>query len=198
MEILNKLFGGVNKVKILRLFIFNPEGLFDLKQITDLTKIASLAAKKEISQLEGAGFIKEKLIYKKEKDDIKVKAKAWGLNPFFPFTNQLKVILNHEVTSKREDISRRFKNFGKVKLLLLSGVFMDSTDGRVDFLVAGDHLKKASIEREIHKIESEIGKELKYSILDTEDFSYRFYSGDRFIRDIFDYPYECLVDKIGL
>jgi hypothetical protein len=59
-------------------------------------------------------------------------------------------------------------------------------------------LKKAAIDRAVKSIESELGRELNYAVFSTEDFNERLYSGDRFVRDILDFPHECVVNKIGL
>jgi hypothetical protein len=34
--------------------------------------------------------------------------------------------------------------------------------------------------------------------LDTEDFRYRLNAHDRFVRDLFDYPHERLINKLGI
>ena len=47
-------------------------------------------------------------------------------------------------------------------------------------------------------IESEIGKEIAYTIFDTTDFEYRLGIHDRLVRDILDYPHMTLIDKFGL
>jgi hypothetical protein len=35
-------------------------------------------------------------------------------------------------------------------------------------------------------------------ILETDDFNFRMFSGDKFIRDIFDYPFEYSLNKLGI
>ena len=47
-------------------------------------------------------------------------------------------------------------------------------------------------------IEAEVGKEIKYAILETDDFKYRLGVGDRLIRDIMDYPHDVALDKLGM
>ena len=62
----------------------------------------------------------------------------------------------------------------------------------------GDYLKPGKIDTIVRKIESEIGRELRYSICDTGDFVYRLNAYDKFVRDILDYPHDKVIDKIGL
>jgi hypothetical protein len=57
-------------------------------------------------------------------------------------------------------------------------------------------LKKNIIEKNIRSIEADVGRELNYATLETEDFLYRAGTSDRFIRDVFDYPHERMIDKL--
>ena len=47
-------------------------------------------------------------------------------------------------------------------------------------------------------MEAEMGRELQYATLSTEEFFYRRSIGDRLVRDVVDFPHEVLVDRIGL
>jgi hypothetical protein len=54
------------------------------------------------------------------------------------------------------------------------------------------------LSRVIKEIESGLGKEIKYAVLDTADFTYRLSSRDKLIRDVFDYPHNLILDKVGV
>lgn len=100
--------------------------------------------------------------------------------------------------NRREELMNRFKGCGRLKLLVISGVFVQESDSRVDILLVGDGLEKRAIEGALRGLEAEMGKELTYAFLETPEFSYRMSIYDKFIRDIFDYPHEKVMDKIGL
>lgn len=197
MELLAKLFGSLNKVKVLRLFIFNAETNFTLSEMSGRLKLSSSSLRRELNVLEAARFLTTKMAYRfNARGTRKIKVKVWQLNQAYPFNNELREILNFEITEGRSDLVKRFKNCGKLKLVILSGFFLNDPDGRVDLTVVGDRLNKTAIERTIHKIESEVGKELNFAILETSDYQYRLFSGDKFIRDIFDFPYEYALNKM--
>ena len=65
-------------------------------------------------------------------------------------------------------------------------------------MIVGDRLKKPLIEGRIKKMESEIGKELRYSIFETPDFQYRVSIYDKLVRDILEFAHRKVVDKIGI
>ena len=91
---------------------------------------------------------------------------------------------------------RRLARGGSLKLVIAAGVFIQEEDSRLDLLVVGDHLKKSIIGRVVKVMESEIGKELRYVILETQEFKYRASICDKLIRDVMDYPHQKLLDKL--
>jgi hypothetical protein len=95
------------------------------------------------------------------------------------------------------DISARFNGAGKITLFITSGIFMHDDDRLIDLMIVGDRLDKKMIDIEIKKIESEIGKELRYAVFDTEEFLYRLKMYDKLIRDLLDYPHTKVVSKIN-
>ena len=81
-------------------------------------------------------------------------------------------------------------------MLVISGAFVQRLDGPADLLIVGDDLKRNLIDQAIKNLEAETGRELVYAVFDTSDFMYRYHSSDRFIRDLFEFEHERLVDKI--
>lgn len=201
MEILAKLFGSAHRVKIMRLFLMNPDELFDRKDIARRTKVSPNTVRRELRLLAEIGLVKEraflKLIPKKDGLMEKVKASGWGIDPTFLFLTSLRALVT-EVAIGKDDVAARFKEAGQVKLLIIAGIFIDEPDSRVDILIVGDKLKKQKIDGALRKLESELGKELSYGILDTTDYKYRLGIYDKFVRDILDYPHQVVVDKLHL
>jgi hypothetical protein len=189
MEILGKLFGSTNKVKIMRLFLLNPEAVFSSAEVSTRSRISSSTISRELNSLAAIEFLN-----KKTKD----KAKVWQLNPGFPFINHLKGILKNDLVARKKELLRQFAGCGRISLLIISGIFIEDNDSRADLLIVGENLKKKAIERVIKGLEAEIGKELAYAVLDTSDFRYRLNACDKFVRDVLDYPHERLVDKLNL
>ena len=100
--------------------------------------------------------------------------------------------------TRQREITDRFAHCGKIKLLIVAGLFIHSDDSRADLLLVGDHLKRGAIERAIKTMEAEVGRELVYAAFETDDFRYRMNAYDKFIRDILDYPHEKIIDRLGL
>ncbi|MDQ5957893.1 MAG: hypothetical protein QG665_225 [Patescibacteria group bacterium] len=195
MEILEKLFDSKHRVKLLRLFLFNPEIVFDRIEIVKRSKVPSAAIRHELTILLSVGLIKPKKT-SVVRNSHKKTVQGWELDSSFPLSQNLRTLLNTDFLRRKTDIVKRFKNCGRIKLLVVSGVFLDEDDRRLDILLVGDHLKKGIIEKTVRSIEADVGRELNYAVLETDDFLYRAGTSDRFIRDIFDYPHERMVDKL--
>jgi len=199
MDVLSKIFGSLNKVKVLRFFLLNPDVQSDLSEISSVVKVNISVLRKEINLLESIKFVSQKMATRTSANGkIKRRVKVWQMDPSFPFSVDLRKILNHDILEDRMNVAKKFRGCGRLKLVILSGIFMNDASGRVDLTVVGDDLNRRAIERVIHRMESDFGKELKYAILETEDFNFRMFSGDKFIRDIFDYPFEYSLNKLGI
>jgi len=201
MEILAKLFGSLARVKLMRLFLMNGEDIFDIKDASRRTKVSLGVLRKEIRLLAEIGLIKErsfvKMHPKKNGEMDKKKANGWVLDKKFPFLVSLRNLVT-EIAIGKEDVAARFKNVGQIKLLVIAGVFLDEPGSRVDILVVGDKLQKPKIEGVLRRLEAEVGKELVYGIMETEEFRYRNGIYDKFVRDILDYPHQVAINKINV
>lgn len=202
MDTFGILFGGQARVKIMRLFLLNSEDVFENKDIAKRSKVTPTTVRKEVNVLAKAGMIKKKTFYKvtlpKKKDGKpgKKKTQGWALDPQFELLKSLKnFLLNNDVLRKQEVVNK-FKRTGKIKLLVISGIFIQESDSRVDLLIVGDNLRKSAIESALTSVEAEIGKEISYAYFDTKEFNYRVGICDKFVRDVLDYPHERLVDNI--
>jgi hypothetical protein len=196
MEILGKMLGGIPRVKVMRLFLLNPEQAFDIDDVTDRCRLQKPVARQAINALVGMtltrkkSFVKEVLVRNKSK---KKRVAGWNLNTEFPYIDELKRLLVEGEFFKHTELAKRFKPAGKIQLLVVSGIFIQNSESRLDVLIVGDNLKRGFIQKTIQVLESELGKELAYAVFDTPDFKYRISMYDKLLRDVFDYPHERLV-----
>jgi hypothetical protein len=201
MEILGKLLGGVQRVKIMRLFLLNPEQGFEMEQIADRSRLQTAAARRATNQLAAMSLVKKKSFVKEVADGRsgKIKKKrvqGWFLNPEFPYINELRQLLVEGDFFKHADLVRRFRPSGRIQFLVVSGIFIQNSESRLDLLIVGDHLKRSYIQKAIAVLESEMGKELVYAVFDVADFLYRVSMYDKLLRDVFDYPHERLIEGL--
>src|SRR3989344_301646 len=180
MDILGKLFGSENKVKIMRLFLFNPDTPFTAEAVAERVRNGLFGVRQELSTLRQMRLIKNRaftarVAKKKDRKHKLVRKKMPGfiLNASFPYLQELRRLLLDTSLVKGDEIVRRLSSAGRLKLVIIAGLFIQDTESRLDILVVGDHLRRASIEQKIRTMESEIGKELQYASFETSEFNYR-------------------------
>ncbi len=208
IEILEKLFGSGAKVKIMRLFLFNPHASFSLIDIAERSQVAPVEAKRTLTLFEDIGLVKQRhsvrsskkhSAKKSHKKEIKFNnTSSWSINKDFSYLRQLRELLLYPSPVRDKEILTRLARSVKLRLVILSGVFLQNLDARIDMLIVGDNVKKTTLSTTIKKIESELGREIKYAAFETADFKYRMNMYDKLVRDVLDYPHEKILDKIGL
>ncbi len=205
METLAKLFGGLQRVKVMRLFLFNPELVFETAEIATRAKVSMTQARTEIQFLKKAGLIRKGKGSREEKKELKGKTKitikkyeGWTLEPKFTHLEPLRVLLLRSNFLQGDEIVGKLAKAGKMKLVIAAGIFIQDLTSRVDLLVVGDKLNRDAVAAAIRTVEAEVGKDLNYAVFETSDFQYRLGVYDKLIRDILDYPHERLLDKLNV
>ena len=206
METLGKLFGSGTKVRLMRLFLFNPKVFMSTSEAARKSKVSAEAARKTIADMEKAGMVKRRTttrvvntrVGRKIKREKRKFANGWRLNEKFAYLSQLSNLLINTEPLTNNEIIKRLSNIGRIKLIIVAGVFIQSEDSRIDILVVGDKLKKGQIDGAIKNIEAEVGKELRYAVFDTSEFLYRLSVYDKLVRDILDYPHKKVLSRLEL
>jgi len=205
MEILAKLFGSAAKVRIMRLFLSNPNTPYDNRMVSSKARVPIDTSRGIITTLKGIGLLKSKVFVKSEEKKrggkrvvVKKKTKGYMINMSFPYYKALYNLLIQGRPADQGDILYRIKPAGKLKLVITAGVFIQNSDSRLDLLVVGDKVKSGVLDKAVRHMEAEIGKELQYAVFDTEEFMYRMNVYDKLVRDVLEYPHEIILDKIGM
>ncbi|MEK7585785.1 MAG: hypothetical protein AAB477_00925 [Patescibacteria group bacterium] len=195
METLAKLLGGHARVKIMRLFLLNSSNTFDVESIATRSRVTRPNTRKEINALSNMGFIKSKTVVKEGTRGARKKVSVWAINPSFQYLKAVRELLVDPSLLLQEDLANRFKQIGKIKFMVVSGVFIGDEKSRADLLIVGDRLKKNALGQIMKGLEAEIGKELDYVVFDTEEFKYRLDMYDKLVCDIIDLPHLKIVDN---
>ena len=194
IDTLGAIFNSPARVKIMRLFLLNSQSVLTPSAVATRSSVTPALVRRELALLARAGFISRK----KERRPGKKALEGWSLCTTFEYVDALDNLLFGTEFMELSELAKRFKRAGKVKLLLLSGIFNHSPNARLDLLVVGDNLKRTIIDKVIRSLEAEIGKELAYAIFETSEFIYRASMYDKLIRDVIDFPHEKVINQGGL
>ncbi len=202
MEALEKLFGSSARVKVLKFFLFNTSDIYEKSTIAARTRVSSSILQKELNLLEKINLIKKKNTFLLKEDRYgrvtKIKTKGYQTVIESKLFTALQNLLVKNSPMSSSSLVQRLGKHGKLKLVIAAGVFIQDHDSRVDLLIVGDGIKEGPLKTTITTLESEIGKQLRYTVLTVSDFKYRLGVYDKLVRDILDYPHQIFLDRIGV
>lgn len=194
-RILELLFDSPLKVKLLKLFLRNTNRRYLMSEIVRKTQGSKRTVIKQVKGLESIGFLLSKRIKPNKKKGI-VGGLYFVVNQNFDFYNELQsLVLKSSPTSKEKMLSRLVK-IGHIKMALISGVFLNTENSRLDLFLVGDDISHKKLMSFLADMEAEVGKEIEYAAMETKEFDYRFHMFDRFVRDILEKPHEKLLNKL--
>ena len=185
---LEKLFGSPARVKLLRLFLFNPRQSFTLQESALRARISDADARREVALLLRAGVIERA---------VRGKGVRFGLRSKFEYVAALQNLLLNAPTRGR-DIVLRMRGLGSIKLIILSGVFVGEWENRIDIFIVGDKIQERKLRDRVRGLEAEIGKEIRFALLGSDEFLYRLNMSDKLVRDVLDYPHTVVLDKLNI
>jgi hypothetical protein len=186
-EIFSQLFDSRVKARLVKFFMLNDKQEFSFSEVVQKNKMSAVQINRELARFE-----KMKMIDAKTKKG----KRYFHTNRDFIFYPELKSLVVKSNTMPECQSLSRVKNLGKVKLALTSGVFLNYPKGRADLLVVGDEISKAKLKHLLESMEAEVGKEINYSIMNSEEFKYRTDMLDKFIMEFLEGPYEEIVCKV--
>ncbi len=195
---IEKLFGSPARVRVMRYFLSHKDEVVAIENLPNITKVPRAAITKELTLLKKLNFLQEMIIEEFYEGKKQTKKKpAVRLNKDFSYNDTLATVLLDFRFIDQKEIVENFKNYGKVKLLVLGGIFTRSDKSKLDILVVGDSMDKTGVEKVVKNIEAEMGTELTFSVFETDEFKYRMEMYDRFLRDFLKSDVQLLVEKIS-
>lgn len=194
---LQKLFGSAARVKLLRLFLFNPRQSFALSDAAKRARVPDAEARREINLFMSAGIVMVSKRAARTSAGKPSRGVRYILNGEFEYIAALQNLLLN-APERGKDIVERIRKTGALKMVILSGIFLGEWESSLDVFVIGDRMKETKLRDEVRKLEAEIGKEIRYTLLSSEDFFYRLNLNDKLVRDVLDYPHSIVFDKLDI
>ena len=187
-DTLTQLFGSTARVKLLRLFLFNPTQWFTVAEAAARTRAPKETVRREVGGMHTIALLNRA----KRREGV-----SYMLNPEFSHLTALHdLILNTPM--RGQDIYKQIESVGAIKLVVTSGIFMGEREVALDIFIVGDRINEQKLKSRLHELEAELGKELRYAALTSEEFFYRLNMSDRLIRDVFDYPHRIAYDRLDI
>lgn len=168
---LKRLFTSTTRVKLLTIFLLNPDQEFFIRELTRELNEQINSIRRELDNLKKVGLLKTK-----EKN----RKKFYTVNKNFLLFNELKAIVVKGISNK-DEITKRISGFGEVDVLIFSGIFVNK-DSLIDILIVGD-INKEQLEDYLNN-ELDTSRPIRFSIMSRDDFLYRKKCYDKFLMDL--------------
>ncbi len=182
---LKRLFTSNTRIKLLRVFVRNPKEEYFIRELTRKLDEQINSIRRELDNLKKFGFLRSR---------TKLRKKYYFINKNFILFEELKsIILKAESAIK--SIAKDVAKMGEVKLLALTGQFVEKPSESVDLLLVGN-VNKEKFAKYLNT-ELRTKRPVKFTIMTEDDFKYRLNCNDKFIKDIIsDENNQLLIDKI--
>src|SRR3989344_3508927 len=128
----------------------------------------------------------------------------YSLNSEFEFFEELKSLILKSSPAEKDKMIKKIYGLGRIKLAVVAGVFSSSNDSSafngadVDLFIVGDSVDKSKLRNFLKSLEAEVGKEIRFGLMEKDEFEYRYGMFDRFVRVLLDGPHDKLINKLGL
>ncbi|PIT87172.1 MAG: hypothetical protein COU31_04395 [Candidatus Magasanikbacteria bacterium CG10_big_fil_rev_8_21_14_0_10_40_10] len=200
---IEQLFGSKTRVNLLYLLFGNPTKLYFVREMSRAINVQLNAVRREIANLEKIGLIhqvKKKPVSKADAYDFvdgdsNARAKFYALNTGSLLYPELKSLLQTaQVLKEREMIEDLKQKAGNIKLMILSGVFMQGAQSPTDILIVGQ-VKPQVLSKSVKNFEKRFGKSVRYTVMSEKEFEERKEIGDKFLYSILECNHLVVVDN---
>jgi len=188
---IDSLFGSKTRVKLLHLFLNNPEKSFYVREITRMIDEQINSVRRELANMVSVGIVQQDAI------DNKL---YYSVNEDYPYIKPLAAIFSDKNTEDGAGAASSVSwkdSLGRMRglrLAIISGKLVVGSSSAVDLLLVGDDMSVVTIKNLVKKIEKDRKIEINYAVISYDDFYYRMSVKDRFIMDIVRNKHSVLVD----
>lgn len=123
------------------------------------------------------------------------------LNYQFQFIDELRDLILKSSPDEMNNMTRQLSKLGKIKLAVATGIFLNKVNPdsmTTDLFIVVDDIDRRKFRSLLHSIEADLGREIRYVIMEKEEFQYRLSMFDRFIRVLLESPHEKLINHLGV
>jgi len=188
---IESLFGSKTRVKLLQLFLNNPNEAYYVREITRKIDEQINSVRRELKNLITVGIVKSRAV----KNQLYYEA-----NKDYKYYAPFRQIFSGKKDSKKESLVDSeladFNALGDIKIVVQAGRLVGSNSS-VDLLIAGDNINKTRLKLVAKSLERG-GASLNYVAMSYDDFYYRISIRDRFICDILKRKHNVLIDTEGI
>lgn len=193
LQMIEQLFGSKTRVKLLQLFYGNPNRAFYVREITRKIDEQINSVRRELANLLSIGIISS---------DTNNNRLYYEVSQEYEFYQPLLTVFGGKSAVSKVDAKTTpdsnetadVKSLGNVEVAVLTGQFTRDERSGVDLLIVGN-INQNKLNKYVAELEKQEGKEIRYTVMPSNEFSYRHQIKDRFVLNILNAKKQVLVDK---
>jgi hypothetical protein len=184
VNMFDQLFGSKTRVKLMKLFLENPEQRFYVRELTRLTDSLINSIRRELENLMTLELIimQEEELEEEAKGIMKAK-KYYSLNKNNIFHKELIDLFSKGKILSEKRFLERIQEAGTVLYMSLGGIFTEDSKAESDLLVIGD-LDLGKAKQILNEFEVQFNKPIRYTIMDQGEYHVRRDIDDKFLLGI--------------
>ncbi len=183
---LEQLFGSITRVRLLRLFLTNPETDYFVRELTRRLGLRINSVRQELGNLEKMSII----VPRREQQK-----KFYRVNRDFVLFEELKALITKSQILLERNLAREIEKLGSVKLMVLSGLFVGLTTRSTDMLIVGK-INRRKLKALIARFQTNLEQEINYTVMSPAEYRYRSDLTDRFLFGILEGKKIVLIDHL--
>lgn len=119
----------------------------------------------------------------------------------FEFIQELRDLVLKSSPAEKTEIFSRLQKLGRIKLAVITGIFLNRENNEsipTDLFIVADDLDRRKFNAFLKFLEAEMGGEVRFVIMEKDEFQYRFSMFDRFVRVLLEGPHQKLINRLGI
>jgi hypothetical protein len=194
-QAMEQLFGSKTRVKLLKMFMQNPNRSFYVREITRKIEEQINSVRRELANLLSIGIVVSKGKDNKLYYEVNQRNEHYmALRALFAGT---KVEKSETQIVVETPVSKKIKELGSVETMAYMGYFTGENRTGTDVLIIGN-VNRTKVNNFIADLEDEEDHEMRFTIMTPDEFNYRREINDRFISTVYEVKKSVIHDPNGL
>lgn len=184
------------RVKLLKLLFRQHPIFLPMSELVVRVQEPSFIVRRELTGLQGIKLVKGVKSGKAGQD-------KYGLNEEFDFFEELRDLILKPSPAETDQLIKRVNTLGRVKMAVVAGIFVSQPDDMTyetpaDLFLVGDDIDKGKLNKFLKSLEAEMGTEIRFGVMEKEEFTYRYQMFDRFLRVLLEGPHRKIINKLEM
>jgi hypothetical protein len=183
---LEQLFSSKTRVKLLSLFLSNPDTAFYVRELTRKLNERINSIRRELANLEDIGLLA------RHEEDRKV---YYQIDKSFYCFSELQNLFMKVKIGPQDRLIREIRQIPGIQYAVLTGFFTNNRYSNTDILLVGT-LNKPEVQALVSEFQRELDREINFTIMDSDEYQFRRDMSDGFVSRLHQGEYIVVLDKL--